>query len=130
MDWFGTSRKTLSRCGVLEIGYPFAKILLTRWKWDLETLLLKFLDSGQEYVYQEAGITDGFNSITQATFCCPCMDDINGEETTAMSCNHRFCNNCWQLFIAIKIKEGKARIDPVLSFSCGLLIHSINTSQL
>jgi hypothetical protein len=39
-------------------------------------------------------------------FECPlCYDDVKIEDTSKLGCSHRFCNNCWQQHVELKIVE-------------------------
>eukprot|EP01111_Echinosteliopsis_oligospora_P007913 TRINITY_DN2326_c0_g1_i1.p1 TRINITY_DN2326_c0_g1~~TRINITY_DN2326_c0_g1_i1.p1 ORF type:complete len:717 (+),score=210.13 TRINITY_DN2326_c0_g1_i1:95-2245(+) len=105
---------------LFEVEPPFARVLLTHWRWDIERLCNKFLEYGKERVYKEAGVTEGADAVKiKGDFECPsCYTEVPGDETTALSCGHRFCNDCWQTYITMKIKEGDSNRILCMGHKC------------
>lgn len=68
---------------------------------------------------------------------CSCYDEYKGEETTALSCGHRFCNDCWkvlysvyyclesiemwQTYVTMKIKDGESTHVKCMGSKCNNL---------
>eukprot|EP01125_Pyxidicula_operculata_P015443 TRINITY_DN523_c2_g3_i1.p1 TRINITY_DN523_c2_g3~~TRINITY_DN523_c2_g3_i1.p1 ORF type:complete len:898 (+),score=199.16 TRINITY_DN523_c2_g3_i1:179-2872(+) len=115
---------------VLNISAPFARTLLMFFRWDLSQLLDIFFLKGKTEVYKKAGLlleeyenlhSSQGDSQTSRKFECPvCMDDVDYQDTTSLSCGHRFCNGCWQTFVSLEIKEGRAKTLTCMAKGCGI----------
>jgi ariadne-1 len=38
--------------------------------------------------------------------CLICLEEYHESETFALSCGHRYCNNCWKGYLEVQVKEG------------------------
>lgn len=39
-----------------------------------------------------------------------------------MSCQHRYCANCWETYLTVKIQEGEAHHILCPAYSCDILV--------
>ena len=44
--------------------------------------------------------------LSDESFECPICRECGPMETTALACDHAFCNKCWGTYIEGKVKEG------------------------
>ncbi|ELR17896.1 IBR domain containing protein [Acanthamoeba castellanii str. Neff] len=128
---------------VLGIANSFARILLVHYGWDEERLLSDFFERGIDYVYKSAGVVapkenedeeagadkapsdagdDDLNPSAKCrkkeVACESCMDDVLEDNTTKLACGHRFCNDCYQTYVAMKINEGQANAITCMAYKC------------
>eukprot|EP01105_Mastigella_eilhardi_P011213 TRINITY_DN2594_c0_g1_i6.p1 TRINITY_DN2594_c0_g1~~TRINITY_DN2594_c0_g1_i6.p1 ORF type:complete len:455 (-),score=84.35 TRINITY_DN2594_c0_g1_i6:364-1659(-) len=95
---------------VLSISEAFARTLLRHYKWDSEKLIEQFFELGKEIIYKRAGVAGVIKSSVTGTFTCPlCFNDVDSADTLKLSCGHHFCNECWQTYIKMRIKEGQSK---------------------
>jgi len=97
---------------VLSVSKPFARSLLMFFLWDLEKLLEIFFSKGKQEVYKRAGLMEAQSSSEekQEQFeCSICFGEVDFQDSTALSCGHRFCNSCWNYHVSLQVKEGNAK---------------------
>jgi ariadne-1 len=88
-----------------------ASTLLRHFKWNKERLIESYMDN-EEKVQKEAGVVLHKQPILKTlNFCCDiCCNEDAQLETFALSCDHRFCIDCYQHYLTQKIKEeGESR---------------------
>lgn len=68
---------------------------------------LETIFDNQSEIIKSAGLLENPASLEhQDTFTCSiCCDDYPFEETSALDCQHRFCNGCWQGWISDKLNS-------------------------
>jgi ariadne-1 len=89
-----------------------ASTLLRHYKWNKERLIESYMDN-EAQVAKEAGVVLHKQPQLRVIkdFCCDiyCNDSEN-LETFALSCEHRFCIDCYKHYLTQKIKEeGESR---------------------
>ena len=97
------------------LGQPSAAsaILLRHLRWNKERLIEAYMER-PEAVLDSAGLGSGSVQIPKTQVvkrftCTICYDDEPGTETYALKCGHRYCVDCYRLYLATKIKdEGEA----------------------
>ncbi|KAJ3385839.1 hypothetical protein HDU92_002824 [Lobulomyces angularis] len=113
--------------GVLGAQKESAATLLRHFKWNKEKLIEKYF-ADSESTMREAGV---FLNPEQRPkllkingFCCDiCCDDDEDLESLALSCQHRFCINCYQQYLELKIKdEGESRNIQCPGRQCSLKV--------
>lgn len=88
-------------------------ILLRHYRWNKERLIDSYMDR-PEQVLEAAALgpsTTGppRTEVVDGFVCDICCDDEPTLETYAMKCGHRYCVDCYRLYLAQKIKdEGEA----------------------
>jgi ariadne-1 len=97
---------------VLGVSNSSARVLLRKFEWKVERIMDTFFDKELAGVLRQAGITlaDITFSIQdneqEDEFDCPlCYDTVAIAETSILGCSHRFCNNCWEQHVEMKILE-------------------------
>uniref|UniRef100_A0A6B2L001 RBR-type E3 ubiquitin transferase n=1 Tax=Arcella intermedia TaxID=1963864 RepID=A0A6B2L001_9EUKA len=108
--------------GILAISIPSARILLMRYKWNVERLMEIYTDKGKEQVYQDAGICEQETkeSNEKGTFECPiCAEEKELADSTSLGCVHRACNSCWEMYISDKVKNGESKAITCFGHSGG-----------
>jgi ariadne-1 len=97
---------------ILGCESEIATTLLWHFKWNKERLIESFMEN-EEKVKKEAGVHGNFKPEFKIikNFCCDiCCSDDENLTTFALSCNHRYCTNCYKHYITQKIKEeGESR---------------------
>lgn len=109
---------------LLSVPAATSAALLRHFHWKRETFLTRYLENPQQ-VCQSAGVTyvptsgaklrslssSGSKSATPPSSCSICGDDeLNVGNSSALSCNHVFCNECWGNHLSTKINEGEPEI--------------------
>src|SRR5579859_6368342 len=55
--------------------------------------------------------------------CDICCDDAKNLDTLSLSCNHRFCRNCYEHYLTQKIKEeGESRRILCMASNCNVIM--------
>lgn len=88
-----------------------AAALLRHFKWNKEKLIESYLENPQK-VCRDAGMST-FELETPLkgdpkaiTSCLICLEEMPNANTFALSCGHRYCRDCWNSYLDVKIKEG------------------------
>ena len=93
---------------ILELPPEQSAILLRYMKWDKEKLIDQWY-SNSEKMQDEAGIGAGITKpekLSLPGFTCEiCFEDEPDLKTYAMKCKHRFCVDCYNLYLTQKVKE-------------------------
>jgi ariadne-1 len=120
------------------LGQPVENvaILLRRFKWNREKLMEKYLDDQQE-VLEAIGLEEDESGNTKVVemdepfMCDICCNDEPGLKTYAMKCGHRFCLDCYRMYLATKIKEeGEAARIKCPGEGCNRILDSKSLDML
>jgi len=99
---------------LLHVSPSVAGKLLRHFQWKTEKLLALFFENPSK-VWQEVGYdpdSDDNNKehkLRGKGECLVCGDEFRSSECTALKCKHRFCNECWNGYLSLKIKEGEVQ---------------------
>jgi ariadne-1 len=113
------------------IGEPpeSAAILLRHFRWNRERLIESYMDH-PEATLDSAGLGLNSEKATKTErvpgFTCEiCYEDDPDCETYAMRCGHRYCVDCYQRYLAQKIRsEGEAARIRCPKEGCNWIIDS------
>lgn len=111
---------------LLSVPSSSSATLLRHFHWKRERFLTRYLENPQQ-VCQAAGVPYVPNSgaklrtlsssknvaspsIPSDSMCSICCDDVDSTNSSALSCNHIFCNECWETHLSTKINEGEPEI--------------------
>jgi len=108
---------------LLSVPQSTSASLFRHFHWKRERLLTSYLENPQQ-VCQSAGVTYIPSSgaklrtlssqksiVSVPSYCSICGDDeIDSSNSSALTCNHTFCNECWGSHLALKINEGEPEI--------------------
>ncbi|RDW84915.1 hypothetical protein BP6252_02505 [Coleophoma cylindrospora] len=94
---------------ILDIKKEEAAILLRHFRWNKERLIEDYMDRPKK-VLESAGLGPSTSGplkleIIDGFACDICCEDEPGLESFAMKCGHRYCINCYNQYLAQKIKE-------------------------
>lgn len=108
---------------LLSVPTSTSATLLRHFHWKRERFLTRYLENPQQ-VCQTVGVayvpssgaklrslssSNGKNAAP--TSCSICGDDeLTSANSSALACNHMFCNECWENHLSIKINEGEPEI--------------------
>jgi len=116
-----------------------AGLLLRHYSWKKERLIARMCEN-PELVLKEAGVTSDGNAdaitISKAVIstgedgCSICGDDTPAERCTALTCGHRFCNDCWRNYMTLKIKEGEVVKLKCMHVKCNLVIDEATVRKI
>jgi ariadne-1 len=125
---------------LLSIDASTAGTLLRHFNWNKEKLLARYFENSQS-VCEEAGVGVGTNADAGAAggtagsaasakvvalegeaICSISDEPTEAEDSTALSCHHRFCNSCWREYLTVKINEGQSTSLHCLQFKCNLRV--------
>jgi len=62
--------------------------------------------------------------------CSICGEEVPAEKCTALSCLHRFCNECWNGYLMIKINEGVVIRIKCPDIKCNLAVDENTVKKL
>jgi len=106
---------------LLSVPVATSAAFLRHFHWKRETFLTKYLENPQQ-VCQAAGLpyipSSGAklrslskSGMATSSCCSICGDDeLTSLNSSALSCNHLFCNECWGTHLSTKINEGEPEI--------------------
>lgn len=121
--------------GILGIRQEHAATLLRHFRWNKERLIEKYMDD-PEAVLQAAGVSTDSTQKTRITvvpsfMCDICCNDEEGMQTLALSCKHRFCRDCYEQYITLKIKEeGESRRIQCMKEDCTVVVDEKTVSGI
>ncbi|KAL0487600.1 RBR-type E3 ubiquitin transferase, partial [Acrasis kona] len=111
---------------LLGISSSKAKVILIKFEWKPEMIRNLFIDHGLDAVLKKVNITPNDPSDTtpiQEEVECPlCMNDVKSEESSALPCSHRFCNDCWAQHAQLKVKDGQSKNIRCMYHGCQELV--------
>lgn len=101
-----------------------ASLAMLLWSgWSKERLLEKYMggDKAAQDVCRDAGITELIHvSRNQKKIlpsprgsslkCNICYDELDATEMSGLSCDHRFCRECWNSYLHNRVQEGSTSI--------------------
>eukprot|EP00026_Physarum_polycephalum_P004217 Phypoly_transcript_04234.p1 GENE.Phypoly_transcript_04234~~Phypoly_transcript_04234.p1 ORF type:complete len:612 (+),score=126.47 Phypoly_transcript_04234:129-1964(+) len=117
-------REVTEIADILSVPSSTAASLLRFFHWKRERFITKYLENPQQ-VCQMAGVPYVPNSgalsklrtmsknvlsssSSATTECSICGDDeLTSANSSALACNHTFCNECWGTHLTMKINEGE-----------------------
>jgi len=70
------------------------------------------------------------SSSSSISMCSICAEEMSLEKSTALSCRHRFCNECWEQYLKTKINEGQVTKIRCLQLECPLLVDEFTVKLL
>jgi len=93
---------------VLKIERNIAEVLLTKYSWDLEKLILDFFENSDK-IYDLVDIKKKKKKKKEnkSMECSVCLDVINEGDFASLECQHNFCTNCWSDYLKLNINEGQ-----------------------
>ncbi|KAK9862747.1 hypothetical protein WJX84_009224 [Apatococcus fuscideae] len=99
---------------VLACSASIARTLLIHFRWNVESLFAFLADHDHAKLYKAAGatsapVTSAAGALENDYECRCCFTESPVAETTAMSCGHRFCNECWSQHCSIAVREGGSK---------------------
>ncbi|XP_058795446.1 E3 ubiquitin-protein ligase arih1l-like [Phymastichus coffea] len=128
---------------ILEMPEAITKMLLNHFQWDKQRLLDRFYDGNQDKLFREAHIVYPYplkkiyvnekissqeSLLEQSTFdtvkeCQVCCSSLLVSELTGLECGHRFCTNCWDGYLKIKImNEGLVQKIKCMAQKCEIFM--------
>jgi ariadne-1 len=110
-------------------------ILLRFARWNREKLIESYMDHPAETL-EEAGLGHNFEGtprtkVVPGFMCEICCEDGGSLQTYAMRCGHRFCVECFERYLAQKIREeGEAARIQCPQDNCHRIVDSKSLSLL
>ncbi|KAL9102526.1 MAG: hypothetical protein Q9163_002335 [Psora crenata] len=113
------------------LGQPLeaTAILLRHLRWNKERLIDMYMEK-PDAVLEEAGLGSDNSStpipkVISGFTCEICCDEVPGMRTYALKCGHRYCVDCYQRYLAQKIKdEGEAARIQCPTAGCHRIVDS------
>ncbi|KAG1173739.1 hypothetical protein G6F70_005625 [Rhizopus microsporus] len=123
---------------ILGLSSEDAATLLRFFRWNKEKLFEQYMDSSEK-VLKQAGVSSATNPNRSCqlaaeldNFMCDiCCDDSPDIETVCLSCEHRFCRNCYTHYLYQKIREeGESRRIQCPESDCTLIVDEKTVEML
>ncbi|GAA5939252.1 hypothetical protein JCM1841_002933 [Sporobolomyces salmonicolor] len=110
---------------MLKLKPESAAVLLRYFGWKKEKLVEAYMEDA-EGTLCKAGIHEGGAQPrlkrVRGFVCEVCYDDLT-KETLALSCDHRFCKECYAQYIASKVvDEGESRRIQCMANDCNVIV--------
>jgi len=112
---------------ILDISKEEAAILLRHFRWNKERLMEQYMEHPNK-VLEAAGLAQVDANpprleVVPGFVCDICCEDGDGLQSFAIKCGHRYCVDCYRLYLTGKIKdEGEAARIECPSDGCNLII--------
>ncbi|GAA6039888.1 hypothetical protein JCM8097_006784 [Rhodosporidiobolus ruineniae] len=111
---------------MLQLKPESAAVLLRYFSWKKEKLVETYMEDA-DLTLERAGIReDGAQPRLKRVrgFTCEvCYDDSATKETLALSCDHRFCKDCYAQYITSKVQdEGESRRIQCMGKDCNVIV--------
>lgn len=103
-----------------------ARVFLSHCGWDRTVLLEKYADDSERSLRQAgvlgSGAPERGQQIAAPGKCASCLEEHPEEALVAKApCGHRFCQNCWDSYLLMKVREGESCRLRCMSFRCGTI---------
>ena len=104
-------------------------ILLRHFRWNKERLIDMYMERPDK-VLEAAGLGSDngpapSTKVIKGFTCEICCEDTPGLETYALKCGHRYCVDCYRLYLAQKISdEGEAARIQCPTAKCHRIVDS------
>ncbi|GAA5912248.1 hypothetical protein JCM8208_001312 [Rhodotorula glutinis] len=110
---------------MLQLKPESAAVLLRYFNWKKDKLVETYMEDA-EGTLAKAGIHEGGAQPrlkrVRGFVCDVCYDDAT-KETLAMSCDHRFCKDCYSHYISSKVTdEGESRRIECMAGDCNVIV--------
>lgn len=113
------------------LGQPSeaAAILLRHLRWNKERLIEAYMEKS-DATLENAGLGPDAaqtprTKVIKGFTCGICCEDEPGMESYALKCNHRYCVDCYRLYLAQKIRdEGEAARIQCPTAGCNRVVDS------
>lgn len=120
------AQEMLHVANILGCTEETAGTLLRFYKWNKEKLIESYMEDDLKTT-KAAGVLfseDEPKFMIVPGFCCDiCCGDEHDLQTLALSCNHRFCINCYEQYLTMKItEEGESRHIKCPASDCKLIV--------
>lgn len=119
--------------GILGCSTSTAATLLRHFRWNKEKLIESYMDS-PDTVTQQAGVimeAAPCLAVLPAFECDICCNDEPHLESLCLSCNHRFCRDCYQQYLTMKItQEGESRLISCPASGCPIIVDEKTVEKL
>ena len=104
-----------------------AATLLRHFRWNKERLVEQYMEKPEAVTHESGVILDSSKQpkfVAVSGFMCDiCCNDEPGLLTLAMSCNHRFCRDCYEHYLTQKIaEEGESRRIQCPASGCKVVV--------
>ncbi|CAM8997572.1 unnamed protein product [Rhodiola kirilowii] len=112
---------------LLQLKENQARTLLIHYRWDVDKLIVVYVEQGGTSLFSQAGVTvieqqDSRPSPSSTVICFICMeDDISSDCVSTMDCGHCFCNDCWTEHFIVKINEGQSKRIKCMAEKCNAI---------
>ncbi|CAJ0846743.1 13545_t:CDS:2 [Entrophospora sp. SA101] len=118
---------------ILGIQKQHAATLLRHFRWNKERLIERYMEE-EKAVLKSAGVITDINKapkfMRSRSFTCDVCcndDDLN---TIALSCDHRFCKDCYEHYLTQKIKEeGESRRISCMANKCNVIVDETTVAK-
>jgi len=108
--------------------------LLRHYAWKKEVLFIQYFDDPQAVLTQTGSKPGSFSKknvkvgdgslikLSGIGACLICGDSKEAKECTAITCRHRFCNECFATFLTMKINERQVTKLACPAANCNLFV--------
>ncbi|KAI8927296.1 hypothetical protein BC831DRAFT_398800 [Entophlyctis helioformis] len=113
---------------ILGCSEPAAATLMRHFRWNKERLIESYMDDSDAVLLAAGVVMDDASKRPRAVpvdgFVCDiCCNDAPGLPTLALSCHHRFCLDCYSMYLAQKItEEGESRHIRCPASGCQIIV--------
>lgn len=119
---------------IVEIPPTTTRILLNYFKWDKEKLYERYYDGDPDRLFKEAHVINPNNKIQKLfqkssskskslELCEICFQELPLSMMTGLACGHRFCTECWTVYLTTKIMEhGQVQTIPCSAVGCDIVV--------
>ncbi|KAK6175068.1 hypothetical protein SNE40_013605 [Patella caerulea] len=114
-------------CTSLKITPSLAKMLLHAHGWQRSLIIERHQRDPEKFLVDSRIVADKKNisqdNIMGLTHTCPiCVQQLSKDEFQALSCQHLFCNECWDMHFNIQINQGLTTGIECMGKDCKLLV--------
>ncbi|GFT73477.1 e3 ubiquitin-protein ligase ariadne-1 [Nephila pilipes] len=116
------------------VGIPptTTRILLNHFNWDPEKLYDKYYDGDPDSLFKAAHVVNPVTSMSKSKMksanknselCEICFRKIPFSLMTSLACGHRYCTECWTIYLTTKIMDqGEVQSIPCFAVDCDILV--------
>ncbi|GBM64165.1 E3 ubiquitin-protein ligase ARIH1 [Araneus ventricosus] len=117
---------------IVEIPPTITRILLNHFNWDTEKLYERYYDGDPDNLFKAAHVVNPITALSRSKvksanknneFCEICFRKIPFSLMTSLACGHRYCTECWTIYITTKIMDqGEVQSIPCFAVGCDILV--------
>uniref|UniRef100_A0AC35TT92 RBR-type E3 ubiquitin transferase n=1 Tax=Rhabditophanes sp. KR3021 TaxID=114890 RepID=A0AC35TT92_9BILA len=118
--------KLINVMEIIRVSVTEARILMHNFKWNEDNLIQAYYDSEGKHgeFFEKYNLCDPAKACIprQSTESCYCDICFNEGKMYTNTCGHKYCLNCWKMYLKVKIVESNEHSVTCQAYKCNISI--------